>query len=168
MSYPSIDAIDSALIAVVDKLINNQKIVKLVAYNTDAPLDDPDISLPAWDLLGENVFITPVNPNINNEAHIELRVFAPNFALINGEVLLDCKVFFEIVVHKDLQTIKVNNEIKTRAYQIIDEIVKIFWRKSYPKIGTLEFKNCYQRTINEFYDIWILEAVFGSAKQGVD
>lgn len=162
---PDVTVLSRATVTVMEQLINNQNLVKLLYYNSKYPYNEPDLSLPATDLINTKIHPTAFNPNAPNENHAEVNVIFPLVAFKNNQRQLEGRLYFEVVCSKDAQIIHNNgSDIQIRPLSIINEIVGIFVDESYPSVGEMIFQTIRQRPANDKYDVWILEAEVGVAK----
>lgn len=124
-------------ITVIEKMLENEELVKLVAYDDATPYDNANV-VNKSDLVLTKFFPTPVDYQVTTETHSEVRVFFPQGEVKNKKIMGNI-VVFQILVHKDLWLMKEGLNKKIRPYEIMGEIVEVFENKSHAKVGVLHF-----------------------------
>ncbi len=126
-----------------NKLIQNQILLKCLAYDSEDALSQPDLGIQdIIELIGkgdnprtqQKVFKVPFNKNIVEEAHSELRFFLPSFNP-NNLYLSEVLISFQIIVYNNLWELS-NNQM--RPFIMINEILKDFNGYDINSIGELK------------------------------
>jgi len=146
------------IVAIMNELINDQELIKLLYYNEDNPYDKPDLSLPATNLIRNKIFPFPFNPRIQTEASCQLRVFYASGYFTNDETYSPSRLIFEIVVHKDLWLINDGTKSLIRPYEILNRLQIIFHKRSIGTLGRLRFRPWSFGFGNEHFDLIRFEA----------
>ena len=136
------------LIIILSQLVNNQKICKLINYNSEDALNQPDLILPQNNLIKHKVFPFPFPINFQDEECTNIRVYYPKVDFKNNEIVVDEEIFFDIVCANNLWLISGS----VRPYEIASEIFNIFRKKSIETLGRMQFIAMYHVHINESYD----------------
>lgn len=155
------DLLSRNSIVLLEELIKDQELSKLITNNTSKPLDMDDIK-NTGSLVMKNVFPTPFDDNVPETQGTQLRVFFSNGELENKEIL-NTRVIFQIIIHKDLWLIqsKDKNGIyqkRIRPYDIMDRIIDVFEGKSVKTLGVLKFNQYTFYHINKDYAMYSIVA----------
>lgn len=125
--------------AILDRLINNENLVKLLYYTDSDPLAHPPVSEEniKKEILGELIKIIP---KLNLD---ELKIFKPHLVLRveNGKINSENKEFTDITLYFDLIVPLNEWSIKTgnlRPFLILGEIQKSLNGKTVNGFGTLQ------------------------------
>lgn len=128
--------LDQYLKRVLDEMVENQNLCKLLYYNSDNPLDEADLVNPK-NLIKDKIIPRPFIPDITKEAS--------SFAIITidnikgkGRTLHDGIVYFDIFCHDSLWYIKDG----LRPFALFGEIQEIFCDKYIKGIGKFTFAGC--------------------------
>ena len=141
------------VVTAINELINDQELVKLIHYNDYNPYAKPDLQLPATFLINKKIFPYPFNPLIQTEASCQLRVFYASGYFANDETFSPSRLFFEIVVHKDLWLINNGTQSLIRPYEILNRLQVIFHKRSIGTLGRLRFRPWSFGFGNEHFDL---------------
>lgn len=141
----------------IEKVLENQNLLKLINYNSKTPLNEKDIANKGA-LVMRKIIPAPFTGVVPEDQETNLRIFFPSGDLQNRAVL-DSVVVFQIVVHNDLWTIadKDGNRV-LRPYEIMSEIVETFEDKTIKTLGVLHFKRFRYQYIDKDYGLYNLEA----------
>lgn len=141
----------------IDEVLKNQNLLKLIEYNDRNPLSGDDI-VNRGALVMNKIIPAPFTGVVPKEQQTNLRIFFPDGRLQNRAVL-DSTVVFQIVVHNNLWTISNKNRDRVlRPYEIMSELVKVFEDKSIKTLGVIHFKRFKYQYIDKDYGIYNLEA----------
>ena len=134
---------------ICNKLLKNQKILKLLKYSDSDPLTHPDLTEEESDeLLHKNILITPKIPDDNKDKESYIVVLLDTFSLDDSNQ--DFKVIqirFDIVCPLDEWVI---NSKSLRPYLIMSEIDKEFNEKALKGIGNLEFMGANRLVVSPY------------------
>lgn len=142
----------------IDEILENQDLLKLINYNSTRPLGEPDI-VRTGALVMNKIIPAPVTQEVPLVEQTNLRVFFP-YGHLKNRVVLDSTLVFQVVLHKNLWNIyRPNGEKAIRPYEIMNEIVNTFEDKTIKSLGVIHFKNYRYGDIDKDYGVYNLEAV---------
>lgn len=155
------DLLSRNSIVILEELISDQTLAKLISVNNSKPLDSADIQ-KTGSLVMNNVFPTPYNSVVPQQQKTELRAFFPNGVLQNTEVL-NTDIHFQIITHRDLWLIQTKDkngkyQKRIRPYDIMDRIVSLYEDKSIGTLGKLKFEGYTYHHIDKDYGMYTLVA----------
>lgn len=127
--------------------MENQKLLKLVKFDTKDALDKDDLTCDEIDELfkgtedysngsmtnNKRIFNKPSSPELLTDKRSEIRIYAK--FMPQGE-LIKTLIFFEVIVHQDIEDL--DNNVK-RSVEITRELYKSL--KTCNAIGKLNFNN---------------------------
>lgn len=140
-------SIDKDFSLIVDKILSNNRLKKLLYYNSKDCLERENISAEeSLKLLGRNIKITPELP-IDSSALTYITItfddFQTNFT--NPE-FRDNTISFDIVCHFDQWQLR---DFQLRPYRIAGELDAMLNNKRLTGIGLLEFVSARQITLGD-------------------
>lgn len=155
------DLLSRNSIILLEELISDQTLAKLISINTTKPLDADDIK-NTGSLILKNIFPTPYNSNVPIEQKVELRAFFSNGLLQNKEVL-NTQIYFQLILHRDLWLIETKDskgeyQKRIRPYDIMDRIVSLYENKSIGTLGKLNFEGFSYDHVDKDYGFYTLVA----------
>lgn len=134
---------------ILNMMLKNPRLKKLLYYTTPDCLDRPGISDDASiDLIGKNLKMVPklyVDNSVLNYIIVSFDNFTTNAT--NPE-FRDNVVEFDIICHFDQWTLK---DFQLRPYKIAAEIDSMFNNKHLTGIGTLQFLGANQMILTDEY-----------------
>lgn len=140
-------SIEKDLSIIVDQIMGNQRLKKLLHYTTRDALEKPDlITDESLDLFGKEIKIVPklyVDNEVLNYVIISFDNFIPNAT--NTE-FRDNIIEFDVICHFDQWQMK---DFMLRPYRIAAEIDSTFDKKHLTGIGTLDFLGANQIVLND-------------------
>lgn len=142
------------LVNLMGKLLANQSLGKLVYYTVPNPLNQANLILSDLAPFGKYERILPHPFDIDYTADIrsQIHIYFPRLEFINNQIVENVLVFFDIVVHKSIWTIRDDtNKKKIRAYEIARHIISDL--KS-----VCEFTEMTHLSVNEEFQALRLEA----------
>ena len=142
-------SVDKDLAIICDKIVHNKRLHKYLYYNTENPLEEPDLTeKEIGELFGKQVRIVP-KLQINGEALNYIIVSCDNFTsnATNPE-FRDNIIEFDIICHFDQWQMK---DFELRPYKIAGELDFMLDGKRLTGIGTLEFLGASQLILNDEY-----------------
>lgn len=153
------DLLSRNAIVLLEQIISDQTLAKLIKNNTSKPLDAIDIENTAI-LINDFIFPTPYNSDVPQVQKTELRVFFPNGVLQNKEVL-NTDVCFQILMHRDLWLIQAKDDRnkyqkRIRPYEIMHRLVEIYENKSIGTLGKIKFVGYTYKHIDKDYGMYTL------------
>ena len=154
-------SMDKDLNTILDAILKNNVIKKLLFYTNDAPLQQPNLNeKESLSLINKNIKIVPklnIDSDELNYIIITFDNFTPNAT--NTE-FRDNMIYFDVICHYDQWTI---GDLQLRPYRIAAEIDSMFNEKRLSGIGLLHFIGCNQLVINEnFAGVTLMfEAIHG-------
>lgn len=109
------------LVSMMGGLLDNQDLGKMLYYSVSNPLNQANINLIDLAPFGkyERILPHPFDIEYNADIRSQLHIYYPRLAFVNNEIVENALVFFDIVVHKSLWTIRdVENKKKIRPIEI--------------------------------------------------
>ena len=91
------DLLSDNTMLLIDEILTSEKLVKMIDENI---LKDTGSIPNAGALVGRKIFPSPFTGTVPQRQQTNLRVFFPSGSL-NNRVVLDSKVVFQVVLHKD-------------------------------------------------------------------
>ena len=149
--YPksSFLSLEKDLQIIVDKIIKNDRLKKMLFYTTKDCLSKPDVSEDdSIEMFGKNIKIVPkliVDSSVLNYIIISFDNFTGNAT--NPE-FRDNIIEFDIICHFDQWQMK---DFELRPYKIAAEIDSMFNDKHLTGIGKLEFLGANQMILTDEY-----------------
>ena len=140
-------SIDKDMEIITNKMIKNERLKKLLYYNTKDALDKPNIGEEAsLELFGKNIKIVPklyIDSSVLNYIIISFDNFTPNAS--NPE-FRDNIISFDVICHFDQWQMQ---GFSLRPYKIAAEIDSMFNEKHLTGIGNLKFLGANQLILND-------------------
>ena len=136
------------LILIIKEIMKNEKLCKLIDNNNNTPLSNIN---PTTNLLNVKIFPYSFDPEAVIEKQTQLRVFYPS-GRIKNRVIEDTDICFDIVIHKDLHLIGIDNRSCLRELEIMSELLNTFEDKSISTLGIIKFTNFVSLNINREFD----------------
>jgi hypothetical protein len=134
---------------VLNELIKNQELCKLLYYKDSDPLSQSDIS-NSKDLINKNILAFPFIDEVVKDTSSFLMVTFDNFTYSKGGEYQNGDIMFHVLCHKDLWQIKGG----LRPYAILDEIQNTFDNKKIG-IGKVKLSSLRQSYVNDAYKGYI-------------
>ena len=122
------------LFKIVYKLIDNQKVCKLLKYQDSDPLNKPDIE--GSNLLHKQIIIVPKIPEDGIECSFIIVVFDQYTINPNNPDFKLCRVRFDVVCPFSEWIVNTNS---LRPYLLMEEIDKMFNQAKLSGLGNLQF-----------------------------
>ena len=154
-------SIDKDLSIIVNQIMHNERLKKLLFYTTRDALDKPNLTTDqSLELFGKNIKIVPklyVDKSVLNYVIVSFDNFMPNAT--NTE-FRDNVIEFDIVCHFDQWQM---TDFQLRPYRIAAEIDSTFNNKHLTGIGTLDFLGARQIVLtDEFAGLCLMyQAIHG-------
>ena len=140
-------SINKDLDIITNRMLNNERLQKLLYYNVANPLEQKGLTEDQQlELLQKNIKIVPklyIDGSVLNYIIISFDNFVPNAT--NPE-FRDNVISFDIICHFDQWQLK---DFNLRPYRIAAELDTIFNDTHLTGIGTLQFMGCNQLLLNE-------------------
>ncbi|TPG68704.1 hypothetical protein EEL31_09320 [Brevibacillus laterosporus] len=124
--------------SIILEILKNQRLCKLIYYNNENPLDQPDIHKTST-LVMTHILPYPFDLEITDTECVQIRVSYPELTIKN-RFFEDTGVLFEVALSKNLWNITIDDEASLRPFEILSEIIEQFSDKSIEKVGRLDFK----------------------------
>lgn len=145
--HSSFLSVDKDMEVITNKILQNERLKRLLYYTTKDALDKPNITEDAsLELFGKNIKNIPklqFNKEILNYINIHFDGFVPNDT---NPAFRDNIIVFNIVCHYDQWNLK---GFSLRPYKIAAEIDSMFNNQRLTGIGTLEFLGMNQKVYND-------------------
>ena len=124
----------------IEKILKNQTLLKLLKYTDSDPLNYPDLSQNEIDeMLHKNILIVPKMPDTLDEKLCYIIVILDTYDVVpNNQDFKIASVRFDVICPMDRWVI---NAKTLRPYLIMSEIDTMFNEKSIAGIGNLSFDN---------------------------
>lgn len=139
-------SVDKDLSLIVDKILSNNRLKKLLYYNSKDCLERENISAEeSLALFGKNILIipkAPIDPSVLTYIIIRFDTFTPNAT--NPE-FRDNIINFDILCHFDQWDI---GDCQLRPYRIAAELDSMLDKKRLTGIGLVEFLGAEQGVLN--------------------
>lgn len=154
-------SVEKDLSIIVDYLLKNERLKKLLFYTTRDCLSQPNVSQEdTFEMFGKNVKIVPklkVDGSVLNYVIISFDNFTENR---NNPEFRDNIIEFDIICHFDQWQI---NDMQLRPYRIAAEIDSMFNKRHLTGIGKLQFLGANQIILtDEFAGFCLMyEAIHG-------
>lgn len=149
-------------IILLEEMLKNQRLLKLIEYNNKNPYSQPDIENTAR-LINNKIKPKPFT-EVPTDYQVEVTAFFPDGDL-DHRVVLNSVVIFQVVVPDIYWLIEEESEHDTeticrkiRPYEIMSEIMEVFNEKSIKSVGKLKFSHYGYEPINKDYGMYSLEA----------
>ena len=148
-SYPksSFLSMDKDFNLIVDMIIKNKNLQKMLHYTTKDCLSKPNLSQDeVLELFGKNIKIVPkfyIDGSVLNYIVISFNNFIPNKT---NDEFRDNTIEFDIICHFDQWQMK---DFQLRPYRIAAEIDSMFNQKRLTGIGKLEFIGAEQTVLTD-------------------
>lgn len=150
---------DYALI--IDKIIKNNRLQKLLYYNTEDALTRPNLSqTEILELLQKNIKLTP-RIKIDPDLEVYIVIGFDNFSPTENPEFRDNDIIFDIICHPDVWML---TDYQVRIFKIAGEIDAMFNNQRLTGIGKLQFVGGTQIAMNQngYYDFCLMyRAVHG-------
>lgn len=145
-----LELLSDNLVLIINKLLENDNLCKLIYYNSKNPYNELPISNKNETLMLTKIFPYPFNEKVETELGTQLHIFYPELEIQNNVVVEEVVVFVDIIVGKTLWLIN-DGQPKVRPYEIAKEIVNIFHDKSIDTLGQLDFFTIQQLNVNNVF-----------------
>jgi hypothetical protein len=162
----NIELIADNLPLILQEIVKVKEIVKYLTYDLKNPLSQPDVAIPATNLIMTKVFPYPFLPNSTLSDCSEIRVYYPDGIFDGSQEIAQTSLFFDIIVAKGLWLVN-DGKSSIRPYMIMHHLVKHFGGQSIGTLGKLHFENFIHMNVDERFDAIRLQAsmaVFGGMK----
>ena len=142
---------DSSLI--VEELIKNERLKKLIYYDTSDALQRPDLTQEqTLQLIKQNIKTVP-KIKIDNSVLTYIIITFDNFTPTSNPEFRDNDIFIDIVCHLDQWQLK---DYSLRPFKIAGELDYMLNEKKLTGIGTLQFLSANQTILTEDYAVLTL------------
>ncbi len=156
-------SVDKNLSIVVNKILENQNICKMLYYTQRDCLSAPDLTQEQKiSLINKQILIVPrleITDECPNKILVQLTDFSQN---VNNPEFRDCVLRFAILCHPDHWLM---GNFQLRPYRIAGELDAMFDEKKMTGIGTLQFLGCDNLIMSDQLEGLLL---LYSAIQGVE
>ena len=134
---------------IVNKILNNQNLLKLVKYTDNDPLAHEDIPQDEIDkMLHKDILITPKIPDEDDDKNCYIIVLLDNYVVdAENKDFKVATVRFDVLCPMDRWVI---NGKSLRPYLIMNEIDKEFNEKKLAGIGNLSFNSAERLVVSAY------------------
>jgi hypothetical protein len=143
-----LELLSDNLIIILQEIMKQQNLCKLINYNESTPLAQTDLVLPASSLLRTSLFPYSSDDETIVEDCVQLRVWVYTGNFKGADISIN-DVFLDIVIAKSLFLITIDGEPKLRPYEIMKELINTFDGINISTLGRLNFKTWHQLSFNE-------------------
>jgi len=145
------------IILILQQIMNQQDLCKLIYYNDKNPLSQLDLDLPASGLLLTKIFPYPADDEVVIEEGTQLRVWVPGGVFKGADISIN-DIYLDIVITKNLFLIN-DGKPQLRPYMIMKELIKAFDGISIDTVGRLNFNRFFHLiTIGSNYNTFRIRA----------
>ena len=123
---------------IITKLTENQNLCKLLYYNSQYPLQEPDIDGSL--LLYNNIYPYPIGTDTITEQKSLINVVFDDFKISGNSYFANNMITFAVLCHTDLW--KIEEGANIRIFSILQEIDNLFNGSHVMGIGGLNFNSC--------------------------
>lgn len=138
----------------ITEIMKDDELVKLLSNNSKKPLEDSFILNK--DILNINIFAEPYSLDVPVAEKVELRLFYPNGMFDSSNSLAVSDLYFQIIYHKNLDRILIDNKPTLRSFEIMQRIIHIFEKKSFYTLSNVLFKAYEYSQIDKDYGMYTL------------
>jgi len=114
------------LVNLMGSLLSNMELAKLVYYTKANPLAQPDFNIVDIAPFGskERIIPHPFDIDYTEDVRSQIHIYFPILEFENNQIVEDCLVFFDVIVHTSLWTIvDLDHKKKIRPYEIARNII---------------------------------------------
>jgi hypothetical protein len=114
------------LINLMGTLLTNNELAKLVYYTQANPLSQPNFNIVEIAPFGkkERILPHPFDIDYTEDVRSQIHIYFPVLEFENNQIVEDCLVFIDVVVHTSIWTIvDSNGRKKIRPYEIARNII---------------------------------------------
>lgn len=139
-------SIDKDLALIVNKILQNQRLCKLLYYTQKDCLQAEDLSMEQRiSLLNNHIRIIPKLP-ITTQCPNYIIITMTDFTPTDNPEFRDCTINFQVLCHPDHWNL---GNFALRPYKILGELDAMFNEQKLTGIGTLNFQVCTDLTMND-------------------
>jgi hypothetical protein len=146
----SFSQIGKDLQLIIDRLMSNDNLCKLLYYADKNALSKPSLTEDQkYSLIGEYIKVTPLVPKDNDMRSyivVQFDDFSPNMS--SEMVLRDYTLSFDILCNTKIWTL---DDYTLRPYAIMHELDKMFNISKLNSLGPINFLGANSLIINEFF-----------------
>lgn len=114
------------LVNLMGSLLSNKELAKLVYYTHANPLSQPDFNPVDIAPFGtkERILPHPFDIDYTEDVRSQIHIYFPILEFENNQIVENCLVFFDVIVHTSIWTIlDLNHKKKIRPYEIAKNII---------------------------------------------
>lgn len=139
------------LILLLQEILKNQNLCKLINYNVSNPYIQPNIN--GNSLMLSKVYPFPFSTTVETTEGTQLRVYYQDANFKTNQTISDSTIYFDIICSKSQSIWLINDgSPKIRPYEIMSHLVDHFSEKEIPKIGKLNFRRFIHVNVNDKFD----------------
>lgn len=141
---------------IVERILNNQNLLKLIKYTNNDPLNQPDLTQEEKDkLLHKNILITPKIPDEDQDKNCYIVILLDEYIVDSQNAdFKQAKIRFDVLCPMDRWVINANS---LRPYLMMNEIDKDFNEKKLAGIGNLSFQKTARLVVSPYLAGYSLE-----------
>lgn len=114
------------LVNLMGSLLSNMNLAKLVYYTQSNPLNQPNFNTVEIAPFGskERILPHPFDIEFTADVRSQIHIYFPSLEFVNNQIVEDILVFFDVVVHTSIWTIRDTTEKKKiRPFEIAKHII---------------------------------------------
>lgn len=134
---------------IVDKLLKDQQLLKLLKFTDGDPLEHPDLTKEEIDeMFNKNILITPKIPDEDKEKNSYIIVLLDDYILspVNND-FKQTTIRFDVICPMDKWLI---NDKSLRPYMIMNRIDTLFNEQKLAGIGNLSFEGASRLVVSPY------------------
>lgn len=147
----NIEIMSDNIVLLIKEITNSQKVVKYIKFNVTNPQSQPDVELPANNLVLNKIHPYPFDPVATVEDCAEIRVYYPTANFQASGAVAQTILYIDIICAKSLWLIN-DGKSSIRPYMIASELQKLFNGRSIGTLGTFKFAVMEHLNVNEKFD----------------
>lgn len=147
----NIEIMSDNIVLLINEIIKSQEVVKYLSYNNTNPLSQPDVKLPAKNLVLNRIHPYPFDPLATEDEVVEIRVYYPRSNFELSGAVAQTVLYIDIVCAKSLWLVN-DGKSAIRPYMIASELQKLFSGRSIGTLGTFKFAVMEQLSVNDKFE----------------
>lgn len=145
-----LENLSSNIPKIIIEVLKNQNLCKYLYYNDSKPLSQPNLNLPATNLIFNKVYPYPFDDKFTTEEGSYLRIYYGN-GRFNNKYVEDHNLLFDIVCSKT-ENIWLLNGADIRPYKIMEELINQLFNKDIDLGGKVVFSNFSHIFFNDSFN----------------
>lgn len=149
----SLNYLSSNLVILLEEILKNQNICKLLYYQDSNPYNKPDIDSKS--LMFNHIFPFPFDVEAQHKENVQLRVYFSEIRFGKHQKLEFSVLNFDIICSKSKEVWLFNDgEPKIRPYELLSELMSHLSERSIETLGVIRFLKSFPIYVNnDFHGI---------------